>query len=160
MEVSILAVGRLKAGPESELCERYLQRARNSGKALGFRAFDVREIGESRAGRRADRIAAEAAAILSGLPKGSRMQSLDSRGELLDSEAFAALLGSAAASASGPVVFAIGGPDGLGAEVLQAADARIAFGRVTWPHQLARILLAEQLYRAMTILSGHPYHRA
>lgn len=160
MDVSVLAIGRLKAGPESELFGRYLERARKCGKVLGFRSFEVTELPESRAVRVGDRITAEAAAIFSALPRNARAVCLDAGGELLDSGAFASLLRREAVSAAGPVSFVVGGPDGLGAEVLQAAALRISFGRVTWPHQLARILLAEQLYRAMTILSGHPYHRA
>ncbi len=160
MEIAILAVGRLKAGPESELCARYLDRAGKSGKNLGFRGFGVHEFPESRAGRAVERMAQEEAGILAALAKGGRAVCLDSRGETIDSEEFARALGHDSASAVPRTAFVIGGPDGLGEGALAAADRRIALGRLTWPHQIARILLAEQLYRAMTILSGHPYHRA
>ena len=159
MEIAILAVGRLKAGPESELCARYLDRAGKSGRALGFRGFDVHELPESRAGRALDRIAQEEEQLIAALPKVGRILCLHADGELLDSEEFAAMLRRDAAAAATRTTFVIGGPDGLGENVRRLADRRLSFGRVTWPHQIARVLLAEQLYRAMTILSGHPYHR-
>jgi 23S rRNA (pseudouridine1915-N3)-methyltransferase len=159
VQITILAVGRLKSGPESELCRRYLDRARKSGQALGFRGFDVQELPESRALRPADRIAAEDEALLVALPVGSQTVCLESGGDLVDSELFARSLGRDAASLT-RTVFVVGGPDGLGDKMRGRADRRLSFGRVTWPHQIVRILLAEQLYRAMTILSGHPYHRA
>jgi len=160
MEIAVLAVGRVKAGPESELCARYLDRARASGRALGFRGFGVVEIAESRAARAADRISEEEGRLLAAVAPGSRVVCLDGRGDQLDSEAFAQMLGRMADSAVPQTTFIIGGPDGLGEGIVRRADRVVAFGRVTWPHQLARILLAEQVYRSMTILSGHPYHRA
>lgn len=160
MEISILAVGRLRSGPESELCARYLDRARKSGRSLGFRGFEVQELSESRAQRPAERIAQEDEALAAVLAKDGRRICLDAEGELVDSTAFAAEFSRGSAAGSDRTVFVIGGPDGLGEKVKAAADRKISFGRVTWPHQMVRILLAEQLYRAMTILSGHPYHRA
>jgi 23S rRNA (pseudouridine1915-N3)-methyltransferase len=154
-----LAIGRMKAGAESELCARYLDRAKKAGRGLGYRGFAVRELAESKALRPADRIAAEGAALLAALDRSSHAICLDAGGELVDSEGFAAALGCAAGAGARPA-FVIGGPDGLAPGLLAGASRRISFGRVTWPHQIVRILLAEQLYRAMTILSGHPYHRA
>lgn len=159
MQVAILAVGRLKAGPESELCERYLDRARKSGRPLGFRGFEVQELAEARAARAADRIAAEAAALQAAW-RGGTMVCLDAEGDLADSAGFAAALQDAAATGTARTTFVIGGPDGLAGELLAASDRRLSFGRLTWPHQIVRLLLAEQIYRAMTILAGHPYHRA
>ena len=160
MEVSILAVGRLKSGPESDICARYFERARRSGRPLGLRGFDVQELGESRAPRPAERIAQEGEALLAALTRGGRTVCLDAGGELLDSAEFAAELSRGAEFGLVRMTFVIGGPDGLGQQVKGLADRTISFGRVTWPHQIVRLLLAEQLYRAMTILSGHPYHRA
>ena len=160
MEISILAVGRLKSGPEAELCGRYLDRARKSGRALGFRGFAVQEVSESRAARAADRIAQEEEGLLALLGRSDRTVCLDAGGELPDSEKFAAILMRDAEAAVSRTNFIIGGPDGLGDRILAAAERRLSFGRMTWPHQIVRILLVEQLYRAMTILSGHPYHRA
>lgn len=160
MDIGLLAVGRLKAGPERDLCSRYLERARKAGAPLGFRGFAVREVAESRAARSADRIAQEEDTLAGLAPRGGRIVTLDEAGELVSSEAFARTLGRDAEAAVPHTTFIIGGPDGLGAGVSALADRRISFGRTTWPHQLVRMLLAEQLYRAMTILSGHPYHRA
>lgn len=159
MDVVIVAVGRLKAGPESELCSRYLERARLSGRGLGLRGFKVVEVVEARASRAAERIAGEDAALLGALGKGGRTICLDAGGEMVDSAGFAARLSREAAAAVPRMNFVIGGPDGLGGGILAAADGLVSFGRVTWPHQIVRMLLAEQLYRTMTILSGHPYHR-
>lgn len=160
MDIALLVVGRLKAGPERDLCSRYLERARKSGARLGFRGFSVREVAESRASRSEDRISEEADALTRLIVPGGRVVCLDAAGELTTSEAFARALGRDAEAALPATTFIIGGPDGLGARVLALADQRLSFGRATWPHQLVRAMLAEQLYRAMTILSGHPYHRA
>jgi len=160
VEISILAVGRMKAGPERELCERYFERARKSGPKLGLRGFLVEEIAEAHGARPRDRIAAEGASVLAKLRDGDRVVALDPQGDLIDSDAFATALSKQAAASVPRTLFLIGGPDGLGKSVLNRSNRRLSFGRLTWPHQLVRILLAEQLYRATTILSGHPYHRA
>ena len=160
MDVRLLVVGRLKAGPERDLCERYLERARRAGGGLGLRDFAVREVAESRAQRAPDRIAEEQAALQPILAEGGRIVCLDAGGDLVSSEAFAEALKRDADAALAHTTFVIGGPDGLGPDILARADRRVSFGRVTWPHQLARVLLAEQLYRAITIVSGHPYHRS
>lgn len=160
MDVSLLVVGRLKAGPERELCERYFERARKIGPKLGFRGFLVDEIPEARGARAAERIAAEAAILCWRLRDGDRVVSLDATGELSDSESFSAALAKDASASVARTVFIIGGPDGLGPEVLEKSHRRLSFGRMTLPHQLVRVMLAEQLYRATTMLSGHPYHRA
>lgn len=160
MDVVVAAIGRLKAGPERELCERYLERARKGGRALGLRGFTVEELPESRAQRPDDRMAEEKRALLERLGAGGRLICLDPGGDLVDSDAFARSLAKDAEAAVPRAAFVIGGPDGLSGGILKRADSRLSFGRVTWPHQIVRILLAEQLYRATTILSGHPYHRA
>ena len=161
MEIAIAAIGRLKAGPERELCARYIERAAKVGRPLGFRGFAVHEIAESRAARAAERAAQEEAALAAFVERGEgRIICLDEGGDSMGSDAFAGMLSRDAAGAAPAVTFIVGGPDGLGHGILGRADHRISFGRMTWPHQLVRILLAEQLYRAMTILSGHPYHRA
>lgn len=159
MDIRISAVGRLKAGPESTLCARYLERAGKSGAGLGLRGFSVHELPESRAARAADRMAQEAAALLPALAS-ARIVCLHADGDLIDSEAFARALARDADQGLAATAFVIGGPDGLGDALLSAAAQKLSFGRMTWPHQLVRVLLAEQLYRATTILSGHPYHRA
>lgn len=156
----MLAVGRMKAGPERELCERYLERVRAIGPKVGLRRVTVQEVVESRATRSEDRIADEAAALLQRIGDKDRLICLDERGESPTSLAFAEMLERDVAASVARMVFAIGGADGLAGEVVRRASRTISFGRMTFPHQLVRVMLAEQLYRAPTILSGHPYHRA
>lgn len=158
MNVTIAAVGRLKAGPERTLLERYLDRAEKAGRRLGL-SFAVREFPESRAGSAPARKAEEAAVLLAALPAGATLIALDETGTGLDSRTFATRIGKWRDAGTGDLVLAIGGPDGHGEALLGKAALRLAFGGMTWPHQLVRLMLAEQLYRVVTILSGHPYHR-
>lgn len=160
MEIAIVAVGRLKAGPERDLCARYLDRAAKAGRGLGFSGFGVRETTEARAARAADRKRDEADAILAALSKDTQLVCLEEGGQPLASEAFAAWLARGVAEGVGVSSFVIGGADGLDPRLAERAALRLSLSRLTFPHGLARILLAEQFYRAMTILSGHPYHRA
>jgi 23S rRNA (pseudouridine1915-N3)-methyltransferase len=160
VKLLLVAVGRLKAGPERELLARYAERCVSSGRKLGFGGFEIREIDESRARRPEDRKAEEAAAILSLLPAPSKIICLDERGRALSSEDFAKKLGDWRDSGAGACALVIGGPDGLDPSLREKADLTLAFGAMTWPHQIVRALAAEQIFRAMTILSGHPYHRA
>jgi 23S rRNA (pseudouridine1915-N3)-methyltransferase len=159
MRLVVAAVGRLKRGPEHDLAERYRERAVNSGRTIGIRAVTISEIDESRARRAKDRVAEEAAALKSLIPAGAAVVALDERGESLASDALAQRL-RRWRDEGRDVALIIGGPDGLAPDLLAAADVRLAFGRATWPHPLVRIMLWEQLYRAIAILSGHPYHRA
>ncbi|MDR3495407.1 MAG: 23S rRNA (pseudouridine(1915)-N(3))-methyltransferase RlmH [Ancalomicrobiaceae bacterium] len=160
MHILIAAVGRLKSGPERELAERYLDRAQKSGRPLGISRLDVREIGEGRATRPDDRKAEEAAELLTLVPDAAEVIVLDEGGLSPTSEDFAQIIAAARDRSVADLVFAIGGPDGHGPAIKARARSTLAFGAMTWPHQLVRVLLAEQLYRATTILSGHPYHRA
>ena len=98
--------------------------------------------------------------LLADLPPGALLIALDERGDSPTSERFAEMLGEARDRGTPNTVLMIGGPDGHGQELLSRAGHRISFGRLTWPHQIVRILAAEQVYRAVTILSGHPYHRS
>jgi 23S rRNA (pseudouridine1915-N3)-methyltransferase len=160
MRLVVAAVGRLKRGPERDLAERYCERAEKSGRAIGVRAVTVSETDESRARRARDRIGEEAAALKTSIPAGAAVMALDERGESLASDALAQRIGRWRDEGRPALVVLIGGPDGLAPDLLAGADLRLAFGRLTWPHQLVRIMLLEQLYRAIAILSGHPYHRA
>lgn len=160
MRLRIVAVGRLKAGPERDLVERYLDRAAKSGRALGFTRLDGKELTESRAARADDRRAEEATAVLGEIDAGAALVVLDETGRSIGSAEFARFLAERRDAGAAEIAFAIGGPDGHGEAVRRRADLTIAFGAMTWPHQLVRLMLAEQIYRALTILSGHPYHRA
>jgi len=160
MRIVVIAVGRLKHGPERELAERYRKRFGDLGRKLGFRGLDIHEVSESRARDAAARIAEEAGAISAAIPENSVLVTLDERGDNIDSAAFARRLGQWRDQAIAHAIFVIGGADGLSTELRGKAKLTIAFGPATWPHQLVRVMLLEQLYRAATILSGHPYHRA
>jgi len=159
MRIIVAAVGRLKRGPETELSERYLKRAKQTGRLLGLGAIDIIEIRESRAADAGKRMIEESIALANIIPQGAVVVLLDSRGESLDSATFAARLKQWRAEGRPAVVFVIGGPDGLAASLQANAALKLAFGAATWPHQMARVMLLEQIYRAATILSGHPYHR-
>lgn len=159
MLIAVAAIGRLKAGPERELHDRYIKRATAAGKVLGL-GFASREFPESRATTAAARKDQEAVALLAGLPPAARLVALDEGGKALDSATFARRIAGWRDDGAEAVAFAIGGADGHGVALLEAATLRLAFGAMTWPHQLVRVMLAEQLYRTVTILSGHPYHRA
>ncbi|HSM42189.1 MAG TPA: 23S rRNA (pseudouridine(1915)-N(3))-methyltransferase RlmH [Afifellaceae bacterium] len=160
MDLAIIAVGRLRAGPESQMCRRYLERAAKTGRAKGIRGFSVHELPESRARRPEERKAEEAGAIARLIADGHQTICLDEDGEQIDSEHFARMIDDCAARAVAGQTYVIGGPDGLDPALAARGDRCLSFGRLTWPHQLVRVMLAEQLYRAMTILTGHPYHRA
>jgi 23S rRNA (pseudouridine1915-N3)-methyltransferase len=159
MRILLIAVGRMKAGPERELFGRYLERAVASARTAGLTGVEAREIDESRARRPEDRKAEEAQAIRALVPPGAKLVLLDERGNSPSSEAFAADVGKARDSGVPALALVIGGPDGLDPG-LRAGATILAFGAMTWPHQMVRIMAAEQIYRAITILTGHPYHRS
>lgn len=159
MRLVIAAVGRLKDGAERELLERYRERFGAMAKRLGFAPVVWHELAESRAATAAKRQAEEGAALLKLARDAGAIIVLDERGKALTSRAFAQLLAKARDDGAGTAAILVGGADGLAPEVRAAAKATVSFGAVTLPHGLARIVLAEQLYRAATILAGHPYHR-
>ena len=160
MRLLLIAVGRLKAGPERDLFERYAKRLAESVRLVGIAGFECREIEEGRARRPEDRQAEEARAIRAALPAGARLVLCDERGKSLTSVEFAAEIGVARDHGESAYAVVLGGPDGLDPKLRGEAHRLLAFGAMTWPHQLARIMAAEQAYRALTILAGHPYHRA
>lgn len=159
MRLGVIAVGRLKAGPERELCARYADRITEAGRSLGFGGPDIVEIAESRAARPDDRKREEAGALRARLPQGLVI-ALDERGTALGSEAFAVRLARERDSGVRAAALVVGGADGLDDALRREAGLILSFGAMTLPHQLVRVLALEQLYRALTILGGHPYHRA
>jgi 23S rRNA (pseudouridine1915-N3)-methyltransferase len=160
MRIIVAAIGRLKQGPETELAERYRQRAAQVGRSLGLRDVEIVEIRESRAEDAGKRMIEESIALATIIPQGAAVVLLDPRGDNLDSAGLANQLAKWRGAAKPAAVFVIGGPDGLATSLADKADVKLAFGAATWPHQLVRVMLMEQLYRAATILTGHPYHRA
>lgn len=160
MRVSICAVGRMKTGPEKELVGRYLDRARATARPLGLTGFETNEFSESRASSSNARKTEEARLILGSLPQAGVVVTMDERGKAWDSVKLANWIGDLRNDNIQALTFVIGGADGLAPDLLANARVKISFSPLTWPHQLVRIMLAEQLYRSTTILTGHPYHRA
>jgi len=159
MRVFIIAIGKLKSGPERALVERYLSRCRAGGPKLGLGDFQVRQLTESRAAKAQTRKSEEAAAILGAIPDGAKLIALDETGTSQTSDQFATMISLWREQALRHACFVIGGPDGLDAKIRSRADMVLSFSPMTWPHQMVRVMLAEQLYRATTILARHPYHR-
>jgi 23S rRNA (pseudouridine1915-N3)-methyltransferase len=160
MRLVVAAIGKLKDGPERELAERYRKRAEQTGRRIGFRDTEIVEIRESRAQEVGKRMIEESIALANVIPDKAVLMILDERGESLDSATLASRLGRWRDDGRPAGVFIIGGDDGLAPTLRDKATLRLAFGAATWPHQLVRIMLLEQIYRAVSILSGHPYHRA
>ncbi|MGI9410306.1 MAG: 23S rRNA (pseudouridine(1915)-N(3))-methyltransferase RlmH [Hyphomicrobiaceae bacterium] len=159
MRCTIIAVGRLKSGPERELFERYHKRFDNVARGIGLGEIRFVELTESRTGSAKSRRDEEARQITSKLNEGAVVIALDERGTSMPSFEFAGMLEKLRDAGTREICFVIGGPDGLGDDVRSPARSQLSFGRLTLPHGLARIVLAEQLYRVATILAGHPYHR-
>ncbi len=154
--MTIVAVGRLRPGPEAELVADYLGRFDRTGRALGLGPVRVIEIEDRRGGGPE----AEASLIAAAVPKGASLVVLDERGMQVNSVEFADQLRIWADGGTRDLALAIGGADGIAPEMRGRADGVISLGRMVWPHLLVRVMLSEQLYRAATILSRGPYHRA
>jgi 23S rRNA (pseudouridine1915-N3)-methyltransferase len=153
LRVTLLCVGRLGDAPEARLAIDYAARATATGRSLGFGPVDIIEVEARRSGK-----AAEGAALLERIA-GDPLIACDEHGAARTSREFAHHLARQRDGGVRRLVFAIGGADGLDETVLAAARERLAFGAQTWPHALARAMLAEQIYRATTIMAGTPYHR-
>ena len=153
MKLTVLAVGRLSRSPEVELVKTYVDRATAAGRVLGLGPVEIIEVESRKPGK-----AAEAEALRPHLA-GAHVIACDERGTAFTSRAFAAELGRIRDQGARRMVMMIGGADGLDPELLATANGKLAFGPQTWPHALARVMLTEQIYRAVTILAGGPYHR-
>ncbi|MDX8537644.1 MAG: 23S rRNA (pseudouridine(1915)-N(3))-methyltransferase RlmH [Mesorhizobium sp.] len=160
MKITVHAVGRMKAGPERELADRYFERFAKSGPAVGLEYAGLVEIAEGRAQTANERRREEGQKLQTMLQQGTALILLDERGRSFSSEEFAGRLGLLRDSGRKALVIAIGGADGHDQSLRDQADLVVSFGALTWPHQLVRVMLGEQLYRAATILAGHPYHRS
>ena len=155
MRVHILAVGRLRGGPEKALIDDYVTRFDRTGRALGLGPLQLTEVDDRKGGGRA----AEAALLRRAIPKGAVLCVLDERGTVETSPLFADRLARWRDAGRSDLALVIGGADGLEPELRAEADHALSFGAMVWPHMLVRVMLAEQLYRAASILSGGPYHR-
>ena len=155
MRLTIAAVGRLGRGPEQDLVEHYRARAEAGGRPLGLGPVRIAEIDE----RKARDPAAQGARLMACVPSGGALIALDERGRGPSSPDFAALIAGLRDAGRPEIVFAIGGADGLSPGIGGRAERVIALGPMVWPHRLVRVMLAEQIYRAVSILAGTPYHR-
>ena len=151
MKITVIAVGRAKSGPEKDLYDNYARRI--------TLPFDLKEVEEKKPLSGAELKRREAELILARVPEGAMLVALDETGKTMTSPAFAKKLGEWRDESIRNVVFVIGGADGLDDSVRKRANLVICFGTMTWPHMLVRGMLAEQIYRGLTILAGHPYHR-
>ncbi len=155
LKVHICAVGRLRSGPERDLLDDYLTRFDRTGRALGLGPVAVHEVEDRKNGG----MSSEAPLLQGVIPKGAVICALDERGKLMSSPDFANMLGGWRDDGRGDVAFVIGGADGIDPSLRAQVDAKLSFGKMVWPHMLARVMLSEQLYRAASILAGAPYHR-
>jgi 23S rRNA (pseudouridine1915-N3)-methyltransferase len=155
----IFAIGSARGSSEGLLCDDYRNRAVRQGRNIGITALNIEELPVSRARDAKSRMADEAERLAARLPDGAHIVLLDARGKGMTSEDFAEMLGALRDAGTRDLAFVIGGPDGLLPLPGKKAGRSLAFGPQTWPHLLARALLSEQVYRAITILARHPYHR-
>lgn len=155
MRIHVCAVGRMRGGPEKTLIDDYVTRFDRTGRALGLGPLRMAEVEDRKGGG----MAAEATLLRGSVPKGAVLCALDERGKVMTSPAFADLVARWRDEGRGDVAFVIGGADGLAPDLRAEADQLLSFGKMVWPHMLARVMLSEQLYRAASILAGSPYHR-
>ncbi len=153
MKIAIVAVGKLGRSPETELVRLYVERATAAGRALALGPVEVVEVEAKKPGK-----AAEAEVLRAQLAE-SHVIALDERGKARGSVAFAEEIGALRDRGVRRLALAVGGADGLDPDFVKAANGTLAFGPQTWPHALVRAMLAEQVYRAVSILAGSPYHR-
>lgn len=156
MRVTLCVVGRLRGGPERELIDDYLKRFDRTGRALSLGPISVNEVEDKKGGG----MYAEAVLLRKAIPSGAFIVTLDERGKLLSSPDFSRKIAGWRDDGARDLAFVIGGADGIAPSLRVEADFSISFGKMVWPHMLVRVMLAEQLYRATSILAGGPYHRA
>ena len=160
MRLLILAVGHARSTEEGALSDAYCARAATMGKRLGFSAVTIEEVGVSKARDVDSRIREEGERLAHRIPEQAHVICLDAKGKGMTSDAFAEMLGAMRDAGARDMAFLIGGPDGLNLGSKVKPGRNLAFGPQTWPHLMVRAMLAEQIYRGLTILAGHPYHRA
>lgn len=155
MKIQISVVGKLRKGPEKLLIDDYTTRFDKTGRQLGLGPLTITEVEDKKGGGQM----AEADLLERTIPSGAFICTLDERGTLMSSPDFAKNLGTWRDAGRGPICFLIGGADGIAPHLRAKADFSLSFGKMVWPHMLARVMLTEQIYRAASILAGSPYHR-
>lgn len=159
MEITLTAIGRARGAPEQSLIEAHAGRFDALARSLGFRPLRIREWEPSKASRPEERKTREAEQLMRAIEPGRPLIALDERGEDLSSRTLTKRLARWRDDGVPGCTFMIGGADGLDPALVAKANHVMAFGSATWPHLLVRAMLVEQIYRAATILAGHPYHR-
>jgi 23S rRNA (pseudouridine1915-N3)-methyltransferase len=159
LRLHVAAIGKLKSGPEKMLAHDYASRIEVMGRKAGINALKISDFSESQAQSASQRMAEEAQILWAALPAAAHVIALDERGPSHSSEAFAARIGKLAGQGTTDLAFLIGGADGHDPQTRKKANELMSFGAMTWPHRLVRIMLLEQIYRSVTILINHPYHR-
>ena len=159
MRLHVAAIGKLKSGPEKMLAHDYASRIEAMGRKAGINSLKISDFSESQGQTLQQRMTEEAGILWSALPPSSHVIALDERGSSQSSEAFAARIAKLAEQGTTDLAFLIGGADGHDPMTRKKANELMSFGAMTWPHRLVRIMLLEQIYRSVTILVNHPYHR-
>jgi len=159
LTIDILAIGRLKQEAEEKLQARYLDRINKAGPALGLKSIAMDELSEGKDANTQKRQGDEASRLLARTAPATHLVAMDENGRHFTSRQFADFIRRQLDDGTPALAFALGGPDGHDAALLQAAQTRLSLSKMTLPHGLARVTLLEQIYRAVTILTGHPYHR-
>ena len=159
LSLEILSIGRLKQDAEQKLQQRYLDRLQKAGPSAGLKTISVHELPESKQTTTAKRKAEEATKLIKQISPNSQIIALDETGKLQTSKSFTSALARLRDEGTQTISFILGGPDGHDQTLISAAHQTLSLSKMTLPHGLARIILLEQLYRALTIWSGHPYHR-
>ncbi len=159
MRVSIAAIGKLKTGPEKLMADDYQKRIEVLGRKAGITSLKINEWSESQGGSAKQRMDDEAQILWAAVPQSALCLVLDERGQSHSSEGFASLIRKQADQGVSDLLFMIGGPDGHAPQTREKANGLIALGPMVWPHRLVRIMLLEQIYRSVTMMVNHPYHR-
>jgi len=155
MKLRITALGRIRSGAEREMLDGYIERCSATGRAIGLGPLEETQIDT----RSLNSKAAESQALADSIPQGAKIVLLDERGKALSSRQLSEKIGHWRDDGTRETVFCIGGADGHDHAILPKPDLMLAFGPAVWPHKLVRIMLAEQIYRATSLLAGTPYHR-
>lgn len=159
MQIFVAAIGRLKKSDELNLCNKFETRIKNAGAQLGFTQIQHHDFDEDKNPKALARKNNEAKKLLNAVPKGALIVALDEHGKQFTSPEFSKKIANYRDDGHPAIAFLLGGPDGHGQEVLNQAHLKLSLSKMTWPHQIARALLFEQIYRAITIMNNHPYHR-
>ena len=155
MKIHLCVVGKLRNGPEKNLIDNYLNRFEKIGRSYGLGPVSVNEVEDKKNGGMSN----EAILLQRIIPKGAVIIALDERGEVVSSPNFSEKLIAYVNNNVSDLAIVIGGADGIDSKLREKADFKVSFGKMVWPHALVRVMIAEQLYRAASILAGSPYHR-